>query len=168
MQKLAGMITKYIFPFTECMSKIGSWFLVLIMLITVADVIGRKFFNMPVKGSLELISMSLVIFVFLNLPYNEAKGGNVTIDTLYIKFGKKTKKIIDIIMYVPYAGISVLFSWQLLRLAKEEAASGNTAVISGIPTAPFMYIAAAGFVVLALTVLARLITMIADGGGNER
>lgn len=168
MQKIVRILLKYFFPFTEVLSKIGSWFLVMIMLVTVADVIGRKFFNMPVKGSLELISMFLVVFVFLNLPYNEARGGNVTVDTLYLSFGRKARKIVDIIMYVPFAGICVLFTWQLFRLAKEETASGNTAVISGIPTAPFMYIATAGFLVLTLAVFARLLLKIAEGGGNKR
>lgn len=167
MQKIASFITKYLSPFAEVLSKIGSWFLVVIMLITVADVIGRKFFNMPVKGTLELISMCLIIFVFFNLPQNEMRGGNVTIDTIYVNFGKKFKKFIDSIMYVPFFAVSVLFTWQLFVLAKDEAESGTTTVILNIPTSPFIYLAAIGFVIMSVTVLARLILIITNNGGRN-
>ena len=168
MQKIVSFIEKYLSPFTEFLSKIGSWFLVLIMLITVADVIGRKFFNMPVKGTLELISMFLIIFVFLNLPYNEMRGGNVTIAILFMRFGNKAKKIIDAIMYVPFLAVSIIFTRQLFVLAKDEVESGTMTTILNIPISPFYYIAAAGFLILTLTVLARLILIIANGGRNER
>ena len=115
--KLAGFTERVLSPVTKLFSKIGSGILVVMVLITVADVIGRKFLNMPVKGSYELGEMLLVIVVFFNLPNTEMQDGNVSIDILFIRFGQRTQRIIQSLMYILFLVISILLAWPLAYLA---------------------------------------------------
>lgn len=161
--RFADYMVKVLSPVTDLLSKIGSGVLVLMVIITVADVIGRKLFNMPVKGAYEMGEMLLVVVVFLNLPNTEMQDGNVTIDILFMRFGKKAKKIIESLMYVLFLVISILFTWQVFVLASDEASGGFTTTTLNIPTSPVIYIGAFGCGILTLVVLVRLIILMCGG-----
>jgi TRAP-type C4-dicarboxylate transport system permease small subunit len=155
--KLAGFTERVLSPVTKLFSKIGSGILVVMVLITVADVLGRKFLNLPVKGSYELGEMLLVIVVFFNLPNTEIRDGNVSIDILFIRFGQRTQRIIQSLMYILFLVISILLAWQLFVLASDEWSEGFTTTVLKIPTSPVIFLAALGCVLLSFVVLARLL-----------
>jgi len=161
--RFADSMVKVLSPVTDILSKIGSGVLVLMVIITVADVIGRKLFNLPVKGAYELGEMLLVVVVFLNLPNTEMQEGNVTIDILFVRFGQKAKRIIESLMYVLFLVMSVLFTWQLFVLASDEASGGFTSTTLNIPTSPVIFIGAFGCGILTLVVFARLIILMCGG-----
>ena len=52
-----------------------------------ADVIGRGFFNSPVKGTPEMVSMSIVIICFLLAGYSVQSGSMIYTDVLASRFG---------------------------------------------------------------------------------
>lgn len=50
--------------------------------LVVADVIGRVVFNSPVKGTPEIVSMSIVIICFLQAAYAIRSGGMLHVDVI--------------------------------------------------------------------------------------
>ena len=52
----------------------------LLSFLVVADVIGRVVFNSPVKGTPEIVSMSIVIICFLQASYAVRSGGMLSVD----------------------------------------------------------------------------------------
>ena len=54
----------------------------LLSFLVVADVIGRTVFSAPVKGTPELVSMSIVIICFLQASYAIRSGGMLSVDVL--------------------------------------------------------------------------------------
>lgn len=48
----------------------------------VADVVGRGVFGAPVKGTPEMVSMSIVIICFLQASYAIRSGGMLSVDLL--------------------------------------------------------------------------------------
>ena len=50
--------------------------------LVVADVVGRGVFNSPVKGTPEIVSMSIVIICFLLAGYSVQSGGMLRADVL--------------------------------------------------------------------------------------
>jgi len=162
--KLADSLERVLSPVSRVLSKIGSGILVLMVFITVADVIGRKMFNMPVKGAYEVGEMLLVLVVFFNLPNTEMQDGNVSIEILFIRFGQRTQKIIHSLMYVLFLVIAVLFTWQLFVLASDEWSDRFTTTVLNLPTAPVIFLAALGCAVLCFVVLARLFLLMCGGG----
>jgi TRAP-type C4-dicarboxylate transport system permease small subunit len=53
----------------------------LLSFLVVADVIGRTVFGAPVKGTPELVSMSIVIICFLQASYAIRSGAMLRVDT---------------------------------------------------------------------------------------
>ena len=54
----------------------------LLSFLVVADVVGRGVFNAPVKGTPEIVSMSIVIICFLQASYAIRSGGMLEVDVL--------------------------------------------------------------------------------------
>lgn len=54
----------------------------LLSFLVVADVVGRTIFSAPVKGTPEIVSMSIVIICFLQASYAIRSGGMLRVDLL--------------------------------------------------------------------------------------
>ena len=54
----------------------------LLSFLVVADVIGRTVFSAPVKGTPEIVSMSIVIICFLQASYAIRSGGMLSVDLI--------------------------------------------------------------------------------------
>jgi TRAP-type C4-dicarboxylate transport system permease small subunit len=54
----------------------------LLSFLVVADVVGRTVFSAPVKGTPEIVSMSIVIICFLQASYAIRSGGMLRVDLL--------------------------------------------------------------------------------------
>ena len=57
--------------------------------LVVADVVGRVVFNSPVKGTPEIVSMSIVIICFLLAGYSVQSGSMLHADILVGLFGRR-------------------------------------------------------------------------------
>lgn len=53
---------------TQGLNVIGSGLIVMLMLLVCADVLGRNFFGRPIAGVPELVTLSIVAIVFLQIP----------------------------------------------------------------------------------------------------
>ena len=54
----------------------------LLSFLVVADVVGRTVFASPVKGTPEIVSMSIVVICFLQASYAIRSGGMLSVDLL--------------------------------------------------------------------------------------
>lgn len=71
---------------TQALNAIGTLWIVGLMLLINADVLGREFFNAPVRGTTELVSLSIVGIVFLQLADTLATGRMTRADVLLDRF----------------------------------------------------------------------------------
>jgi TRAP-type transport system small permease protein len=166
-KKVADSLEKALKPIIPVTGMIGSAVIAVVMFLTVADVVGRKFFNKPITGTYEISEMFLVIVVFSTAAYCQLLRGHVTIDLLVERFNQKTRDIIDAVMYVVFLVIFVFLSWQLYVYAIEIL---NQKTVSGtilLPIYPFAFIAAIGATLLCLVVFMHLMRYISKATGNE-
>jgi len=56
---------------------LGSVWIFVVMLGIVVDILGRKLFNAPISGTTELVTMSVVALLYLQLAYT-LRSGNMT------------------------------------------------------------------------------------------
>ena len=69
---------------TALISGIGIFAL---MLVGVVHVLGRKFFNMPIFGYIDIVEIAMSALVFLGLAYTERLGGHIRVE-LFVSFLK--------------------------------------------------------------------------------
>jgi TRAP-type C4-dicarboxylate transport system permease small subunit len=59
---------------------IGAFFMAVVVLMTIADVLMRSFFNHPLKGALELCQLFTVPLIWFGVAYTMRVGGHVRME----------------------------------------------------------------------------------------
>lgn len=80
-----------------------------------ADVIGRAVFNAPVKGTPELVSMSIVIICFLLAGYSVQSGGMIYTDVVSGAFGVRglaAAQLLSATLGIAFFGLIVWGSYE--------------------------------------------------------
>lgn len=141
--KLIHVLSKYA-------GYIATVVLGLMMLLTVADVFMRYFFNSPITGTTEITQLMMVIVVFLSLPWGGVTGSHVKVDLFVGRFGRRTRAIFDVVTLLLSLFIFAIIAWRSLL---ESMQIETTTSLLGVPHAPFYYILTLGFTLLTLVVV---------------
>ena len=80
-----------------------------------ADVVGRVFFNSPVKGTPELVSMSIVIICFLLAGYSVQSGSMIYTDVFSSMFGVRGRafaQLLSALLGILFFGLIIWGSYE--------------------------------------------------------
>ncbi len=83
----------------------------LLSFLVVADVAGRVLFSSPVKGTPEIVSMSIVIVCFLIAAQAVRSGGMIRTDVLIDMFGKPGHEFANLLSGILGAAFFGLIVW---------------------------------------------------------
>ena len=133
--------------------------LLVLMLLTCADVIGRYFFNNPIQGATELTQMIMGFVVFSALPVVTASGTHVAVDLLDPLFKGMAQRIRDVAIDLISAVVLGVIAWRVWILAERVMRYGDTTPYLEIPRYPLVYVIA---LMVAIAALAALVKAISD------
>jgi TRAP-type transport system small permease protein len=153
LRKAANLMNKGLSGPVSGFNIIGAIFIVIVMLLTVADVIGRRLFNNPVTGTYELSALMLVITIAFGLAKVELKKNHVTIDLVVERFRLSLQKIIGSIFYVICFIFCCILTWRLYIYAMAVWKSGLSSGTVGVPVFYFCFVATLGFALFSLVIL---------------
>lgn len=144
---------------TAIMAAIGTAWILLIMAVICADIIGRGAFNRPILGVPEFLAFSIVGIVFLQLPQTLRMNGLTRADILLTWVGRRspsTRHAIqlayDLVGAALFAGIAYT-TWPLaIRAFENNEFYGSTGVVQ-IPTGPLKLIIIAGCIMMTVQFL---------------
>ncbi len=153
LNKCIEITEKITIHFNNILHKISSMILLFMMLLTIADVSGRYFFNKPITGTYELTGLLLAITVFFSLGKAQLMNNHIEIDVITNKFSYKIQKILQSCISFMVIILLVLMTWQLYeysyRLYRSEELSGDL----GLPVYIFSAITIIGGIAFTLTYL---------------
>jgi TRAP-type C4-dicarboxylate transport system permease small subunit len=87
--------------------------LFLMMLLTTTDVFGRYLLNKPIPGSIDFITVMMVILVFPALAYVTAQDGHVRTDIIFDRLSTRGKGYFDIVNALCTICFAFLMTYQL-------------------------------------------------------
>ena len=157
----SDFIRRVFLPLIHIIRNIAGSVIVAMMLLTVADVVSRYFFNSPILGAYELSNFMLVIAVFFSMVCCEFTKGHITIGLVVSRLGQRRQAVIDSIMYFLYLVTFCLLTWRLCVYAFSEI-GGFLSRSLNIPVFPFVFIAALGSALLSLMVLMHFLIFLAE------
>ncbi|PCH65591.1 MAG: hypothetical protein COC12_14350 [Rhodobacteraceae bacterium] len=99
--------------FTTGLNVIGTLLIVAIMVLVNWDVIGRGMFNAPVSGVPEIVSMSIVAIVFLQIAQTFRKG-RLTRTEAVLGFVEKRAPRLRIALELGFSLAAIALVWQIL------------------------------------------------------
>lgn len=97
---------------TNLLNVIGTLLIVAVMLLVNADVIGRVVFNAPVSGVPEMVSMSIVAIVFLQVAQAFRKG-RLTRTEAVLDFVEKRAPKVRLALELVFSLAAIALIWQL-------------------------------------------------------
>ncbi|HEV3008507.1 MAG TPA: TRAP transporter small permease [Burkholderiales bacterium] len=82
------------------------------MLIGVADVVGTKFLDTPVLGTLEFTESTMVLIVFGALAYAQERRAHIRVELLYGFAGARGKSFMEAVTHIVAFIFFALVAWQ--------------------------------------------------------
>ncbi|MGD9157419.1 MAG: TRAP transporter small permease [Desulfobacteraceae bacterium] len=136
---------------------------VAVMVIVCINVLARSIFGMPLKGTVDIVSLLGVLVIGGAISYTQVLKGHVRI-TLFIDMLPKPARTI-LSGLVDLAGM-VLFgilSWQTILFALGTHENGELSEVLKIPITPFAFAVSIGCISLTMVLLADLINVFTRG-----
>ena len=118
---------------------IASASLLAMMLITVIDVVGRYFFNVPLSGSGEATELLLAVVVFAGISLAAASGEHIRIDLLEHVLSPRVQRWQRLFGAAASAGVLAFLAWRLWLRGAELARFGDTSSHLNVPMGPLAY-----------------------------
>lgn len=134
----------------------------LMMVLVVANVIGRYLFNAPITGAFEFTESLLVVAIMLGLALTQYHGGHIRVTILtrrmplpWARLAKIGSLIISVAFFVWCAYASWKFAYQSYSFNEQEWGSIT------FPLYPFKFVVFLGVVLLAVQFVLDAISEIA-------
>lgn len=131
--------------------------LVALLLWTVVDIVGRAFFSSPLRGTVELTELAVVVLVYLGLAHAELSDSHITVDLVFVRLGRRTQLIVRALAGLLTIAVIAVLTWRLFLFTGQLRAGGYTTGVLRVALHPVGYLAVAGSTAFGLAVLSNLI-----------
>jgi len=128
-------------------------FVGMMFLITV-DVSLRKFLNMPILGSYEIVQYMMVVAISFGMAYCGLHRGHIHVELVINRLPRRARAVLGCITGFLSLAASIIVVWQAFVYVSQLHQGGKISPVLLIPVYPFAGIVAFG---LALYVIVLLI-----------
>lgn len=130
---------------------VASVLLLIMMVVTFVDVLGRELFSAPLPGAYELTEVLLALVIFVGLPIATARREHVSVDLLTARLPGPARRVLAVVAALVTAVVLAVLAWRLSVSAGDFISYGDATVYLGIPLGP-VAAAMAGFTAIAALV----------------
>ena len=134
---------------------LGGVTLFLLMGLTVVAVVMRYIFNAPILGAQDLSELSLVLVVFLGLPYCGWTRGHVAVDLISTFVPAARLRFTDAVVFFTSGVLFLYVAWQTWTQGLDALEYGDASNLVEIPYFPFFCVATLGTAVYAVVLFVQ-------------
>ena len=139
-----GIVARATHAVTAAAGYLAGAVLLLLMLLTVADVVGRYFFNSPINGVFDLTHFAVATMVFLGLSYCGWRGGHVVIELLYDRLKPVVRRRLRRVIELAGCVLFTFIAWRTVEQGFEVLEFGEASQMMELPLFPLYMVVAAG------------------------
>jgi len=132
-------LSAYLATLAGGMNAIGTVWIFVLMVLVNADVLGREAFSSPVRGVTEILSLSIVAIVFMQLSHTLWVGRITRSDALLARLIKNWPGLghgLDALFHLTGAGLFAVIAWASLPYIQRAFSTGEYVGAFGDFTAP--------------------------------
>lgn len=155
------------FRFSRVLGIFGCIVMVLLVILTVADVVMRYFFNSPWAPTYEITELMMGTIVFALIAFCVVEDAHIKVDIVTTKIPAKPRAIVSGILYFVAFGLFTVLAWQSVNRGWLVLEAGNWTPITHTPEGPFFMFAGFGFFIMALVLLSKSIFAFLEFVHNE-
>jgi len=142
----------------------SSILLMLMMLLTFADVVARYLLNRPIRGAFEITELALLALIFAGLPLVSHADEHVTMDFIDRILPGRVLDLWVRGVHAACAAVMFFLAWQVWIKATRISSYRDTTEVLRIEVGPFVYFMA---VMIALTGVVHVFKIFAPGERRE-
>jgi TRAP-type C4-dicarboxylate transport system permease small subunit len=131
-------IEKLVFALADKVNLAAAAAVAFIMLLTVADVIGRLFGH-PIPGTYEVVGFVGAVIISFALPYTSVHNGHIYVDILMMKMPWLVRVVVNAVNDIVAMALFGVISWQCVHYANSMRATGEVSLTLQLPVYPFIY-----------------------------
>lgn len=124
---------RFLFAVSRWLAVAGGLVLVANGLTTIYSIVALQILNSSFPGDVEVISYSLVISVFLFLPYSQAVRGHVNVDFFTMRASPRVKALLDAFGALLFAVLAAVIAWRMTIGGIEMFDRKQTTALLNIP-----------------------------------
>ena len=142
---------------TRWLNRVSVIGLIAAMVVVCINVIGRDFFQKPLKGTVDISSLLGALIVAGAIPHTQVLKGHIRISVLVEKLPAHIGPIVEGVVYLISSILFALISWQTILFSKSLFETGELSEVLKIPLGPFAAFVAAGCIAITLVLLIDMI-----------
>ena len=135
----------------------AALFLLGMVLLTVADVLLRTFFNYPIRGMLELIELGLACTIFIALPAVFLRREHLAVDVIDHLAGPRAARILKWTGTAVSLAVLAVMAWHMIPAARNMLEFGDVTPDLSLPRIWYWVPVLFGVVASALACLFLLV-----------
>ena len=142
---------------------VSAAFVLLLMILVVADITGRYVFNRPVPMAYEFGSFMLVFIVFLALASTQRAGAHIRVEFVTLRLPPRARVCLDILAYCLGILVYATILWRGFGWAWTSWQVGDyVAGLINIPRYPSQFVVPLGAAILCLQFVADVARRLQD------
>lgn len=163
MRQLVGYLDRTVRILNGFLMAIAGLFLVAMVILACANVVCRGF-NVPVKGTFELMGLFGAVVAAFALAATQLQRQHIAVDVLVRSFPRGVRRILSTLNYLIGAALFLLAAWQTGALATNLWKVHELSETLRIAYFPFVYAVSFGCVVIALVLIIELLKILSGEG----
>jgi TRAP-type transport system small permease protein len=156
-QRYGGALVRWMRPVNTVMHVGAGLTMVALLGWTVVDIVGRAFFSSPLRGTVEITELAVVVLVYLGLARTESQDAHISVDLLYVRLGVRAKLALRVFAGVVSVAVLAVMTWRLWVYAGSLDAGGFTTGIRRIPLYPVALLGVLGAAMFTVALLVNLL-----------
>jgi len=145
-----------------------SWFFMGVMvLLTVAQVLLRKLFSSSILGTIEMTELMMIVIVFLAFAQTELDDGHIRIDILMKNLSKRVRKSVDVVTQFICSVIFGIMTYAAFIYALDVMESGEVTMDLRIPIYPLDFVIVIGFAAMTCVLILKTLKSVCEVINHE-
>ena len=149
------MLDRFLNVVSDLLKSVGGLAVTLMMLVTVADVLGR-YFKHPIFGSVEIVGFLAVVAVAAALPHTYKAGGHVGVEIITRLLPSKIRLLLDLFTRTLTLILFSIIAWQMFLYTKDMQQAGEVSMNLEFPLQYIVLVLAISLAFFSGTVLQQL------------
>ncbi len=146
----------------------GGLVFVALIAMSLVSIVGRKLFNAPIQGDIELMQMGSAIGASALLPYCEIADRHIKVDVLTEWLPPRARSALDAPAHAALAVFAALLAWRAGLQCLSVQQAGEVSALLSVPTWVSMSLMVPGLALLAVAALCRTAQACANVCGASR
>jgi len=118
---------------------VGGGCLLAMLALTVADIIGIKFFKSPVPGAIEIVGFLGVTVTAFAIAYTYVLRGHIKVEFFVMQMPARLQAFVNAFVSLIATGFFIVLAWQCYTYGRVLQKTGEVSMTQKIPFYPFVY-----------------------------